>query len=260
MCVANAEAAENDPPHVRPSISIGVAQMHDLIEIANEHSAVPRLDALHHRQSVSKAPQFVGFTVAVRIFEHENVVSRVRARPRLRIGGRAGDEETAPFVPRKLRGLDHAVPLGGEEIHLVTFGQCERGEFFFRRHSLSFLGRTGLRRRSGRRHSFAACERMNPRISHVNEGTLPLEFLLQRGLRAAALAVWLRNAITIDKRPVCRPPTIKPEAILLDDGLAHRFDAGREISLHAEFLGDQAGYFVHSSFGQVYPVFRQAPG
>src|ERR1051325_9098358 len=104
--------------------------MHDLIEITNEHSAFARLDALHHRQSVGEAPRFVGFAVAIRIFEYEDVISRLLTRLGLRIGGRAGHEETASFVPRKLRGLDHAIPLGGEEIHLVTFGQCERGRLF----------------------------------------------------------------------------------------------------------------------------------
>ena len=56
MRVADAEAAEHDAPHVRAPVAIRVAQVHNLIEVADEHAAFAWLDAPVSRVGGTDSP------------------------------------------------------------------------------------------------------------------------------------------------------------------------------------------------------------
>ena len=56
MGVADAEAAEEDAARVGLAVAIRVAQMHELIEVADVEAAVAGFEALHHGEALGEAP------------------------------------------------------------------------------------------------------------------------------------------------------------------------------------------------------------
>ena len=178
MRVADAEAAEEDAAHVGLAVAIGIAQVDELVEVADVEATVAGLETLHHREAFGEAPRLVGLAVAVRVFEHENVVGAFRAGLRLRIRWRTSHVETALFVPGDLRGLHNAVALGGEEADLVAVGHGEGRELLLGGEGLGRIpGVRGLRQ-DERRDGLAARKRVDAAVRRGDERAMALERFL----------------------------------------------------------------------------------
>ena len=66
--VADTKSREHDAALVGTAVAVGVAQVHEPIEITDVDAAVTWLDALHHRQPLGEFPRLVGAAVPVAVF------------------------------------------------------------------------------------------------------------------------------------------------------------------------------------------------
>ena len=104
---------------------------------------------MDHRQAFGETHGLVRLAVAIGVLEAEDIVARLHAGHRLRVGWGAAYIKSSLGVPRHLGGLGHTEGLVGEQVDLEAFGDLESSLLLGSGHDL--LGahvRSGLRRRS----------------------------------------------------------------------------------------------------------------
>ena len=171
---------------------------------------------MDHRQAFSETDSLVGLAVAIGVLEAEDVVARLHAGHGLGIGRRTADIKAALGVPGELGGFGDPERFIGEQIDHEAVRDLEGGLFFGGgHHLLRAYVRSGLS--GGFDGLLPTGQRLNVLIPRSDQRLISFKVLLERWHRPEALAVVLRDAVTINKRPVGRAPAIRPKAVLLHD-------------------------------------------
>ena len=213
MRVADAEAGEHHAALVRFAVAIRVAEVEQLVVVADEHAAVARLHAVRHRQPVGVFPRLGHFAIG-QLADHDGIVRR-RTDFEVRIARRTRHEHPPALVPRNLHRLHHAILFGSNERHLVAIGHGESGELLLRRERLLVRRRRVSRRR--RRGFLAVGDCSDAGVSLREQRAMLGKSAFQIRLPARRSGERLRGSITIGEVPIGRPPALRPEAVLGGD-------------------------------------------
>ena len=82
---------------------------------SSAHLCGGELEAHRHRQAFGKAQRLVGLTIAIGVFEDEDVIVAVFTRLQLWVRGDAGHPEATALIPADLDGTDHAESFISEQ-------------------------------------------------------------------------------------------------------------------------------------------------
>ena len=238
VCVLGAEAGEHCAAAVRAIVEVGIVEFKKIGGCGDVGGLGFRLrifangfffqNGCHARgdeQVAGERRGFVGFAIAVGVFEDHDFVVGMRAGGDHRIDGRAGDPQATCGVPIHADGLREQRRLGPErEFHSIGDGEIRRSEFGdFGRGGLWSFGDLGF---------FAGIlfDAVNLRLGLSDER---VELGNLDGISALFTFTETKNVSVVR-----RAPAVEKEIVLFEDGCAQSWPRG---FAPAELAGDTSG-------------------
>ena len=221
MRVPDTKPRKEHTSDISMAVPVGILQVQQPVKVTDVQSARARLHPLHHGQSLRKPVRPVRPAITIRVLQNEYVIGARRTGQSLRVGRRTSHVQPPFFVPGKLNRLHHAIGLGGVKVHLVSVFHGKGRQLLLRCQRFFLRLGQGDRLRAIRRDRLAKRQRVNPFFGRLQKWQLPFERGFQCRQASTSPAVSLADAVTIDERPVRRPPTVEPQLVFADDLLAH---------------------------------------
>ena len=209
--IGRIESVEHDLADVGLVVTVGIFQENEVRLLRDIEPAIGDLEAGRQMEAVGEHRLFVGLSVAVGVFEDQDLVVDRHAGEVLRVAGHRGDPEPALSVERHLHRVREIgkLDLRGEAIHLVALLDLHLRQRLLRR------GRGGGRLRVGLDREQVAGARIVDRIGHgfslghvpdppVADGRHRPEFLELRGKvhRAVGILAATVNVAAVDRTMV----------------------------------------------------------
>ena len=128
--VFGTEPAQHNPRLIGFAVAVGILEMQQFGAVRHIDPAIPRFDPGGNQQSFGKDRGFVRDSIAVGIFQNQNLIRRLLSRCNLRINLGSGNPEPALGIKIHLNRLMNP-RICREQVDFEPFRQHKRFPFFF---------------------------------------------------------------------------------------------------------------------------------
>ena len=236
--VSGIQAMKHALAHICLAVAIGIGQINQIRRLSHQHATIGKFKTGRIMQSVCKNGHFVGFAVAIGVFQHQQLVVHGLFRLPVRVGRPHSHPQPALGVPRHLHRIGEFWPgfFRGKQVHLQSLAnshlvdRAHTGEKFM-------LATFKLPRLVGNHrneigciiaaHGFLATLSSSPNhlVAVGSHGVENFHLAIHDHAVGLSFHEPEISTPTIDGVTICRAVAVEPHEIFVEHGLADGFES-----------------------------------